>query len=153
MAGFEGKALFVDCDIILRTDIKALFDQITDETVMCVKHDYTPKSATKYLGNVQYSYPRKNWSSVMLFNADKCTHMTPEYVNKATPAELHRMAWAAKIGELDPTWNHLCGEYEPNAEAKLVHFTLGTPCFQGYEEQEHSKEWYELRNEVNYCVD
>ena len=155
LAGYKGKALFIDCDIILRWDIKELFDQLTDDyAVMCVKHDYTPSTKTKFLGNIQYEYPRKNWSSVMLFNAHLCTNLTPEYVSLAPASALHRLYWAggeSRIGELDPTWNHLCGELEPNPDAKLVHFTLGTPCFQGYEEQEHAKEWFELRNEVNYC--
>jgi len=150
LCGYEGQALFIDCDIILRTDIKELFDQIGDDSVMVVQHDYTPRSKTKYLGAVQYQYPRKNWSSVMLFNCDKCLDLTPEFVNTATPAQLHRLDWATSIGELCSTWNHLVGEFEPNMDAKLVHFTCGTPCFDGYGDQEHAYEWFELVTEVNH---
>jgi hypothetical protein len=146
---YKGKALFMDCDMILRTDIKELFDQIEDEAVMVVKHNYTPKTNTKFLGAIQFAYPRKNWSSVMLFNCEKCTQLTPEYVSTASPADLHRFKWTDSIGRLDPTWNHLVGEYEPK-DAKLVHWTLGTPCFYGYGKQEHAQEWYDIKAEMNY---
>lgn len=149
LAGYEGKALYLDCDTILRTDVKELFDQIDEEDVMVVQHDYTPKDDTKYLGAVQYAYPRKNWSSVMLFNCEKCWKLTPDYINTASPKELHRLYWAENIGELDKTWNHLVGEYEENPGAKLVHWTNGTPCFAGYQWQEHASEWFKLREEVN----
>jgi lipopolysaccharide biosynthesis glycosyltransferase len=147
---YEGKALFIDCDIIFRTDIKQLFDQISTEDVMCVQHHYQPVDKIKYLGAVQHAYPRKNWSSVMLFNCNQCKTLTPDYVNTATPKELHRMLWANNIGSLATSWNHLVGEYPPNPGAKVVHWTRGTPCFDGYEEQEHANEWRRLQEEVNY---
>lgn len=153
LAGYEGKAIFMDCDMILRADIKELFDQLGDEDVMVVQHDYTPSTKTKYLGAIQYQYPRKNWSSVMLFNCSQCTYLTPHYVNYATPQELHQLQWADTIGELDAEWNHLVGEYVPNPKAKLVHWTIGTPCFEGYEDQEFAGEWRDIKHEVNYSVD
>jgi len=72
LTDFKGWALFMDCDMILTTDIKELFDQADDKyAIMCVQHDYTPKEGTKMDGQKQTIYPRKNWSSVMLFN---CGH-------------------------------------------------------------------------------
>ena len=154
LAGYQGKALWMDCDMAVKCDIKELFDLLTDEYVVaCVQHDYTPSTKTKFLGNVQYDYPRKNWSSLMLFNADQCRVLTPEYVSMAPASALHRLYWAkhSQILPLPTEYNHLVGEYTPNTEAKIYHWTLGTPCFQGYEEQEAPKYWYDLRNEVNYC--
>ena len=41
LTSFKGWALFMDCDMILTTDIKQLFDQANEQyAVMCVQHDY-----------------------------------------------------------------------------------------------------------------
>lgn len=151
MCDYEGIALYMDCDMILTVDIKELFDQIEDESVMLVKHNYIPKDKTKYLGAVQYTYPRKNWSSVILFNNEKCKKLTPQYVNRATGAQLHRFDWLKdeEIGEFSSTWNHLVGEMPRKDDAKLIHWTLGTPCFDGYRDQEHAEKWYDMLEEVN----
>ena len=49
LANFNGWAVFMDCDMILTTDIKELFDQADDRyAVMCVKHDYKVKEEFNY---------------------------------------------------------------------------------------------------------
>lgn len=142
LSGFEGVSIFMDCDMLVRCDINEILDNINlANDVSCVKHDYTPKTETKFLGQVQSAYPRKNWSSVMVFNNAKCRILTPELVNNASGAFLHRFQWAENVGELGSEWNHLVGEYDPNPKAKIVHFTLGTPCFPGYEDQEYADLW------------
>lgn len=156
LCDYKGVALFMDCDMIFRTDPKELFDLMEpDRSVMVVKHDYTPKTTTKYLGNVQYKYPRKNWSSVMLFNCEHpdCRHLTPGTINEAEGAYLHRFAWTEDrfIGELSKDWNHLVGEYEPNQDAKIVHWTVGGPYFEEYRNTEFAEEWVELANQINRC--
>ena len=152
LQNYKGWALFMDCDMILRTDINELFDWANDDhDVMCVQHpDYKSKLQTKYLGTTQYNYPRKNWSSVMLFNCEKCTTLTPDYVDTATPADLHRMAWAESVGPLPAEWNHLVGEYPPNPDAKIVHYTLGTPCWPRFRNCEYGDEWEFYRNLAMY---
>ncbi len=98
LSGYQGYALFLDCDMMLRTDIAELFDvarQNPEKALHVVKHDYVPSNHTKYLGNIQHTYPRKNWSSVVLWN---CAHeanrvVTPEFVNKSTGMALHRFSW------------------------------------------------------------
>jgi hypothetical protein len=93
LAGFEGWALFVDCDFLYTADLRDLAELIDDQyAVMCVHHDYTPKTTVKMDGVLQTSYPRKNWSSMVLYN---CAHpknklLTPELVNSALGAFLHR---------------------------------------------------------------
>ncbi len=150
LAGYQGKALFMDCDIIVRDDIAKLFAEAKgDHDVWCVKHNYTPKGGTKFLGNVQHIYPKKNWSSVMLFDCSRCNTLTPEIVNHATGSFLHRFEWADSVGDLSQSWNHLVGEYEPNEDARLVHYTLGTPCFKGYENQEFADEWFAEHEVMN----
>lgn len=142
----EGRAIFMDCDMLCRADIKELWDMRTDAAVTVVQHDYTPRPEDKFLGQRQSIYDKKNWSSVMLFDNEQCAALTPKYVNTATGLELHQFKWAESVGRLDPAWNHLVGEYEPNPAAKLVHFTLGTPCFAKYANCEYAQEWRDERS-------
>lgn len=153
MCGYEGFAIWMDCDMLCRSDIAELWDlRDGQHAVKVVKHDYTPRNEKKYLGNVQHKYEKKNWSSVMLFN---CEHpdvltLTPEYVNNATGLELHQFKWTESIGELPKEWNWLVGEYDYNPNAKLVHFTVGGPYFNDYKDCDYSDEWFmEYKNTVN----
>lgn len=139
---YDGIALFLDCDVIMLSDIKeletlAMADAILQDTaVRVVKHDYTPKGTTKFLGQGQTRYMRKNWSSVMLFNCNQCSDLRPEYVNEAPGLDLHQFAWLKdeQIGKLAPEWNHLVNEENQCdwRDAKLLHFSQGTPCFPEY---------------------
>jgi len=148
LVDYNGWALFMDCDMILTTDIKELFDQADDKyAVMCVQHDYTPKEGMKMDGKQQTVYPRKNWSSVMLIN---CAHpsnktLTKELVNNAdtTGAYLHRFSWFKdeEIGELDHTWNYLVGVYDDIDVPNLIHYTEGGPWFENYRNCEKDNLW------------
>ena len=150
LCNFKGWALFMDCDMILKTDIKELFDQADDQyAVMCVQHDYSPSATTKMDGQQQTVYPRKNWSSVMLFN---CGHksnqaLTQDLVNNpdVTGAYLHRFSWLKdkEVGELSPEWNWLVGHYkEPeDGTPKLIHYTEGGPWFENYRNCEYHQDW------------
>lgn len=147
LCNYEGMAVFMDCDVLVRADISTL-DYDINAAVSVVKHDYIPKTEDKFLDHKQSLYQKKNWSSVMVFNNQKCTSLTARYVNTATGMELHQFKWADSIGEINPDWNHLVGEYEPNPNAKLVHFTLGTPCFKKYAHCEFADEWYAERDQL-----
>lgn len=148
LAGYEGWALFVDCDFLFFGDVAELAKyQNPDHAVACVKHDYTPKEATKMDGQQQTVYPRKNWSSFMLFN---CGHpstrkLTVETVNTQTGAYLHRMQWAedSQIGEIPTEWNWLEGWNEKPAKGtpKAVHYTRGGPWFEQWQEVEYADQW------------
>lgn len=148
LANFKGWAMFMDCDMILRTDIAELFAQADDKyAVMCVQHDYTPKEGIKMDGQRQTIYPRKNWSSVMLFN---CAHpsnarLTQDMVNdvELNGAYFHRFSWLKdeEVGELDHTWNYLVGVYDDIKTPKLIHYTEGGPWFENYRDCEFHAEW------------
>jgi lipopolysaccharide biosynthesis glycosyltransferase len=150
LCNFNGWALFMDCDMILKTDIKQLFDQADDKyAVMCVQHDYSPSATIKMDGQAQTIYPRKNWSSVMLFN---CGHksnakLTQNLINdpKITGAYLHRFSWLKdkEVGELSPEWNWLVGHYkEPkDGTPKLIHYTEGGPWFENYRNCDYHQDW------------
>jgi lipopolysaccharide biosynthesis glycosyltransferase len=154
LAGWTGWALYMDGDMLLRTDIAELWN-LRDETraALCVHHEYKTKLHKKYLGARNENYPRKNWSSVVLWN---CAHpanrrLTPEFVQNATGAELHRFTWLADelIGELPREWNWLPDELGRNDDAKLLHWTLGAPCFPEFEDEAMSEEWHEEHRLMN----
>jgi hypothetical protein len=160
LSDYEGYALFMDCDMLLRTDIAEILEVTKKDpgkAVYVVKHDYEPKDKIKYLDTVQYNYPRKNWSSVVLWDcgheANKC--VTPSFVNNADPAQLHRFQWLdnEEIGELDIRWNWLVGEYaNPPADVKNWHWTVGGPYFDEYAHVDGSDEWFEERAKMTFCA-
>jgi hypothetical protein len=143
----DGWALFVDCDVMARVDLARLFDQADPSyACMCVKHgEYVPKGSSKMEGQAQLPYAKKNWSSVVLWNCEhyKTRALTPEVVNAARGLWLHQFSWLHEedIGELEPAWNHLVGEVPHNPDAKLVHFTRGSPNMAGHENCEFADEW------------
>lgn len=147
LCNFSGSAIFIDGDMVVRDDISGLLDWLEpDHAVAVVQHDYKTKAPIKYLGAKNEDYPRKNWSSVIAWN---CGHMknrklTPETVEDLPGSYLHRFAWMQdeEIGEVPRVWNWLVDEYEHNEDAKLLHYTLGTPCFQAYKDCDHSQEWF-----------
>ncbi len=145
---FKGWAIFADGDMICQADIKELWD-LRDESkaLLVVKHNYKTKASQKYLGNINENYPRKNWSSVVLWNCSHPSHkiLTPDFIAKQTGKYLHRFSWLNDndIGELPMEWNWLAIEYPINIKAKLIHFTLGTPCFINYRNTEMANYWLE----------
>jgi lipopolysaccharide biosynthesis glycosyltransferase len=148
LCGFDGWALFADGDMVCRADIAELW-ALRDpaRAVQVVQHDYRTKADLKYLGNRNQNYPRKNWSSVVLWNCAHPKHrlLTPEFLMGQTGAYLHRFSWLddADIGALPPGWNWLTTEYPDNPAAKLLHYTLGTPCFQDYRHADMAEVWHE----------
>ncbi|KAK1307273.1 hypothetical protein QJS10_CPA10g01311 [Acorus calamus] len=152
LAGFSGWAMFVDCDFLYTGDIRELTDLIDDRfALMCVKHEYAPKESTKMDGAVQTVYPRKNWSSMVLYN---CGHpknrvLTPELVNSQTGAYLHRFMWLDddEIGEVPFVWNYLVGHNrvdEKDREGtfpRAIHYTMGGPWFEAWKDCEFAELW------------
>jgi len=147
MCDFEGWALFIDCDFLVTDDLSKLWD-LRDElkAVQVVQRDHRPRETKKFLGQPQTTYPKKNWSSVMLFNNRRCTRLTPEYVNTASGLDLHRFHWLEgdhEIGDLPPRWNHLV-DYDaerPIGELSALHFTSGGPWFNEYRGCSYAGEW------------
>ena len=159
LCNYEGTAIFMDCDIIARADIGLLYGFVCaypEKAVHVVKHDYIPKTDFKFLDQMQSKYEKKNWSSVMVFNNKLCRALTPEYINNSSGLELHQFKWLNnddQIGELHPSWNHLVGEYEYDKEAKLAHFTLGTPCFSKWDNQDYADEWFKVMGRMISATD
>ena len=153
---YTGHAIFIDGDMIVRGDIAELWDlRNPGLDVQVVKHDYKTRMPIKYLGAKNEDYPRKNWSSVILWNCNSFPNrrLTPEFVQRSTGSALHRFSWIEddRIGELPKEWNWLPDEYGPNPDAKLLHYTLGTPCFQEFADTPQGNEWHRERILTEYC--
>jgi hypothetical protein len=146
LMNYQGWAVFADGDMVCRADLSELWAmRDPDKAVMVVKHDYRTRQAVKYLGNRNEDYPRKNWSSLILWN---CAHpanrvLSPDFIAGRSGAFLHRFSWLedAQVGELPIEWNWLAIEYPDSPQAKLIHYTLGTPCFRDYAESAMAEDW------------
>ena len=154
---FKGWALFCDCDILFINNLENLFSICDDKyAVMCVQHDYEPKAGKKMDGKEQTLYPRKNWSSLVLWN---CAHpsnqaVTKELVNDPdiTGKYLHRFSWLKdeEIGAISHEWNWLVGWYQEPDDGKPsgIHYTEGGPWFKNYRNCEYSEHWKKALNEM-----
>ena len=161
---FNGWALFCDCDILFLEDINNLFE-LADEkyAVMCVQHDYKPKEGVKMDGKAQTLYPRKNWSSLVLWN---CSHpsnkaITKELINQpdTTGKYLHRFSWLEdnEIGKISHEWNWLVDWYdeEKDGNPNAIHYTEGGPWFKNYRFCTYHHEWKNflfemMNNKLNF---
>lgn len=145
---YKGWALFCDCDFVFLHDISKLFNLADDRyAIQVCKHEYTPKSGVKMDGKKQTTYPRKNWSSLILWNCEHQANaqITPEIVNTQTGKYLHRFEWLLddQIGSLPIQWNWLVGYYQEPRDGipKGLHYTDGGPWFENYKNCEYSSEW------------
>ncbi len=157
LSGFKGWSVFMDCDMLAVDDIAKILDFCDEKkSISCVKHNYIPKEDVKFLNATQTKYEKKNWSSVMLFNNERCKMLTPEYVNSASGLDLHQFKWLnsdEEIGEIPKKWNHLVGfdPVLPVSELSLIHYTTGGPYFEPWKDCDYSVEWFEARREMLHC--
>ena len=159
LMGYEGWVIFVDGDMVCLGDIASLWALRDDKkAVQVVKHNYQTKHPQKYIGTSMQthnsSYPRKNWSSVVLWN---CGHpsnamLTPGYVMDSSGTMLHRFQHLKdeEIGDIPKTWNWLCQEEGANEDANLIHYTLGVPAMQHYEDGPQASHWFNALEGVTH---
>lgn len=148
LVGFDGWALYCDCDFLWLADVAALFALADPRfAVMCVHHDHRPPETTKMDGRTQTRYPRKNWSSLVLYN---CGHpanraLTSAAVSDRPAAYLHRFQWLDddQIGAVPETWNWLEGWCEPPADGppNVIHYTRGGPWFASWADVAFAALW------------
>lgn len=152
LMNYTGWALFMDADMLCLSDIAKLF-ALRDESkaVMCVKHNHVIKGSPKKMDDREQSgYPRKNWSSFVLWN---CGHpanqvVTPNYVSSAKGPDLHRFSWLpdSYIGELPYTYNYISGvssklPIESGGRPHVIHYTEGGPWFENCKKAPYASHW------------
>ena len=151
---YKGWAIFCDCDFLFMEDISNLFKDIDDsKAVYCVKHDYHPTEKHKMDGQKQTIYPRKNWSSFIVFNCEHPSNkkLNVDIVNSESGSYLHQFKWLQddEIGSLDERWNWLEG-WTSNYNKKTpfaVHYTRGGPWFEEWQDVEFGKDWLNERDQ------
>lgn len=159
IAAHEGWTVFVDCDFLFTTDIAHLLENLDPaKAAYVVQHDYVPRSASKMDGQVQTTYPRKNWSSFMVFNGahPAIKALTPEVVNTQSPAYLHRLSWVEDraLGALELGWNFLEGEYDkPEQVPHAIHYTNGGPWFPNCQHVDFADLWIAERDRYERSLD
>jgi lipopolysaccharide biosynthesis glycosyltransferase len=143
---YQGKAIFMDCDMLCLSDIKELDDlDMSTYALRVVKHDHQPTSTVKMDGQVQTAYPRKNWSSLMIMNCSLLRLWTKEVVETQSGAYLHRFQDIPDelIGDIPRTWNTLDWMDE---NTKLIHYTSGGPWFDQCKDHAFGEIWRKYRD-------
>lgn len=146
----SGWALFADSDVVFLEDPLELLAQADGrKAVYVVKHEYVDKSDVKMRGQKQTTYPRKNWSSVVLWNCDHPANrrINLQMLNQWPGRDLHAFKWLAdeEIGDLPCEANWLVDLQEKPARPIIAHFTLGTPDMPGLEQSPHAELWHKAR--------
>jgi hypothetical protein len=146
LSHYKGVSLFCDNDFVWKCNPSEVLQYLRKKKVSVVKHKLDFIHGTKMNGVVNKSYPRKNWSSLMLFDNERCKNLTQDYLDKATPADLHQFAWAKdnEIGRIPLKYNHLVGYYKKHKYIKAIHYTQGGPWFDEYKNSELSEEWWRV---------
>lgn len=134
LCGYQGKALFLDSDMLCLGDVAELFDYEFSDSVAVVKNK-----------------ERFEWPSLMLFNNNKCLKLTKDYIENP---ENHPQSfdWANGVSALPSEWNHCVGYDEPRDDAKLVHYTSGTPGFKERRRCEYAQHWHQEKESMNSQV-
>jgi hypothetical protein len=123
LCNYEGRAMFMDADMLCLTDICELFHTAPSHAVSVV--------------SVSRGFERP---SLMFFNNAFCKGLTPEFIETGSPNNLE---WAEHLGSLDREWNYTCG-YDPQIDnPKIVHFTQGIPCFEETKNLPFAEKWNE----------
>lgn len=142
LCGYQGDAVFMDSDVLVRSDIKELFDIGARQGSIDIA--------------VMQEQDKFEWPSVMYFNCAShgCTKLTPDYVNDKEHNPLG-LSWATSLGKLPPEWNHCIGYAEPALleHAKLLHYTEGIPCWAETMGTGGDAAWQSARNNMLHTVD
>ncbi len=164
LTGYRGWALFVDGDMTLLTDLAELWKLKSglcfNKAVAVVQHDYKTRNPRKYIGTAMEAdnldYPRKNWSSVVLWNCEHFANriLTPDFVKEAPGAFLHRFQWLKdeQIGSLPQSWNALALEQDISC-ADLIHHTCGIPGIEYYRRSDGADHWHRAFKRMTHVED
>jgi len=126
LAGYRGKAIYLDADMLVFGDIADLWDTpMGASKVLCTRQDVAPVT---WQNNVHFQPGRQ--MSVMLIDCEKCMWNIDDIVRGLDEGKYGYKQLMSdlcvlepnEIGEnLDPMWN--CLEHFEAGRSKLLHFT------------------------------
>lgn len=125
LCGYKGVSLFLDADMVVMADVNDLAGLVTGEHSV-----YVAQHQKKF-----------EWPSMMLFDNEKCTKLTPEYIDDEAN-QPQKLEWAESIGDIPPEWNFCVGYDEYVPDAKLAHFTQGIPKFPECRGCDYAGHWW-----------
>ena len=113
----------------------------------CVKFAVPIPEGTKMDGMAQQNYSRKLWSSLMVFNLahpDIYKFLNLD-VNWETGRDMHNFMGLLddEIGEIDPRWNYVPGLTPYARMPHAIHWSMGGPWMEQYQDVEYSQKWFE----------
>lgn len=150
LSNYEGISIFCDGDFLWRCDPYHLVHFLDgNDKVAVVKHPILVTSSHKKMDNkVNSPYPRKYWSSLMVFNNKECRNLGPKEVNNMAPSWLHRLGWAdERISEIPATYNYLVGYYSFK-NPQVIHYTDGGPWIPEYKNTPYAEEWLKIYDDL-----
>jgi lipopolysaccharide biosynthesis glycosyltransferase len=120
LCDYQGKAVFLDADMIVLGDI-------------CELEQYAAPVS------VVQNRLRFEWPSMMVFNCELCTELTLRAVEEGKP---QTFSWASSIGALPAEWNFCVGyDQKPEVTPKLIHYTQGIPCWPETQNCDYAEVW------------
>jgi hypothetical protein len=99
-------------------------------------------------------YDRKQWASVMLFS---CGHpewrkYTPEFVASQKKIDLLQFKGITRIEELPIEYNWLADEFGQNENAKITHWTAGSPGLPNYKNTPMAADFFAYYTKMNHIT-
>lgn len=140
----SGWCLFADADVVFMEDPHELM-LIRDDSkaVQVVKHGEEQLKPIKMDGRPQLAYPRKLWSSIVLWNVDHPANrrLNLMTLNQWPGRDLHAFKWLAddEIGDLPREANWIVGMQPKPMRPMIAHYSLGTPDM--VPDSEHAEIW------------
>jgi len=107
-------AIFMDSDILVLDDVHRLLHRLLLDEADIRTSVFLRKCDQRF-----------EWPAVMVFRPDRCRQLTPEFVENKDP---HKFEWG-DIGSIPDSWHHIPLYDPPMPDAKLIHYTAGTPEF------------------------
>ena len=136
LENYEGFSIFVDDDFIFNRNLLPMFYYLNpNDAVACIQYPQYKHDSVKFDGEVNIDYPKKLWSSMMIFNNghEDCKKLTPEVVNTWTGKQLHQFEWTDKISKIPEKYIFVEGYDNPKEKWRYngVHYTRGGPWIDG----------------------
>ena len=135
LENYEGFSFFIDDDYLWQWNPLSLFYFLDPKNALaCVQYDFNTHDDTKFNGEKNVSYPKKLWSSMMIFNNghEDCRKLTPEVVNTESGKYLHQFEWTDMISKIPHDKIATEGyETEVKQSHHAVHYTRGGPWIKG----------------------